>query len=237
MMTSQSERLEEEEEEEERIKRTTPSSSSSFYRSLHSSYPHHQVDLDEKSTLIEEEGSSRIERDRLRYIRFDRSSTNTEEHIKLWELSKIVRRNVFIEETTKGRREEDEEFDVHDQFSRHVMSFLGDMPVSYGRWRVVDDEGSSYALIDRWCTLERHRKHGYAKRLLVEIVDDIRRQKCSLSAVVVICPETARNGAPRVVERLGFRRIGQPFERDDAIFFRAIVARPFRLSDRVTGAM
>jgi hypothetical protein len=156
---------------------------------------------------------------------FDSSSkTSSETRKKLWALAKIMREHVFVKELLVNH---DAEFDNVEGASRHVISFIGDAPISYTRWRVVQEGGSVFAMLERWCTLTRHRRNGYGKRTMVCAVQDIVRHQSSLSAIVTNCPNNSPTGRS-FVESMGFKRVGQPHETPRGVFQRYILSRPFR---------
>ena len=158
----------------------------------------------------------------LHFKMFDRRNTAPEELSKLWKLAKIMRRHVFVRELEVA---EEKEFDDHDGFSRHIISFIGDAPISYARWRVVEETGSTFALIERWCPLHRHRNLTFAKQLLRATIRDISSVRSTLSAIVTTCPNQP---VPlRVVESIGFKQIGRQFEKGGRVFQRLILSRPF----------
>lgn len=155
---------------------------------------------------------------------FDKNSTPPDMMNKLWSLARIMRQHVFVKELKVN---EEYEFDKVEMSSRHLISFLGDAPISYTRWRVVEEKGSVFAMLERWCTLVRHRRNGYAKSIIVRAVQDIVRQQSSLSAIVTSCPKNSE-ATRSLVEKIGFKRVGQPYESPRGVFQRYILSRPFR---------
>lgn len=113
--------------------------------------------------------------------------------------------------------------------ARVRFTAVGDAPISYARWRVVEDSCSRFAVIERWCTLKRHRNKKFASRLLKRAVKDISSQQSSLSAIVTPCPSSDR-GARRLIESLGFSKVGEPQENRRGVYQRFILSRPFSLS-------
>lgn len=101
----------------------------------------------------------------LHFVSFDISSLDktSEGH---FELVRILRRRVFVDEL---HVQHESEFDEYERNSRHVLGFLGDAPVSYARWR-LDGE---MALIDRLCTLRGYRNRNVARRCLESVARDI----------------------------------------------------------------
>ncbi len=160
----------------------------------------------------------------LHYKIFDSSNTPPKSRNKLWSLATIMRQHVFVKEFNVN---EDAEFDNVETSSRHLISFIGDAPISYTRWRVVQEAGSVFALLERWCTLKRHRRNGYGKHIIMRAVQDIVRHQSSLSAIVTSCPNT-NIPARALVESIGFKRVGQPHETSRGVFQRYILSRPFR---------
>ena len=83
-----------------------------------------------------------------------------------FELARILRRRIFIEELGVGNQVE---FDKHDIISRHVLGLFGDAPVCYARWRLDGD----IAIIDRLCTLDGYRQRNVARKCLENVIQDI----------------------------------------------------------------
>lgn len=94
-----------------------------------------------------------------------------------FELARILRRRIFIEEL--GIRNQ-VEFDKHDTISRHVLGLFGDAPACYARWRL----DGNIAIIDRLCTLNGYRQRRVARKCLENVVQDISSCSVALNSVV-----------------------------------------------------
>lgn len=89
-----------------------------------------------------------------------------------WEQAKMIRQRVFVEEQTCPP---EEEWDVYDETSRHVLARIGDEPVGTARWRTVPYEEQLVAKLERFAVLPAHRGHGYGRRLVEWVMEDARR--------------------------------------------------------------
>lgn len=111
----------------------------------------------------------------LHFVYFEGNSGNM--HHGNFELARILRRRIFIEELGVTMQAEFDSFDVS---SRHVLGLLGDAPVSYARWRLDGD----IAVIDRVCTLNEYRQRHMARKCLENMVQDISAFSGQLNLVV-----------------------------------------------------
>mmetsp|Transcript_32697 Transcript_32697/g.101199 ORF Transcript_32697/g.101199 Transcript_32697/m.101199 type:complete len:176 (-) Transcript_32697:393-920(-) len=110
----------------------------------------------------------------LHFVYFEAGNTNQQ---GCFELARILRRRIFIEELGIGKQVE---FDKHDIISRHVLGLFGDAPACYARWRLDGD----IAIIDRLCTLNGYRQRRVARQCLENIVQDISSFSVTLNLVV-----------------------------------------------------
>merc|ERR1711871_1115593 len=58
-----------------------------------------------------------------------------------------------------------------DSITRHVIGYVGDMPVASARWRCVQcSDSRSFGVIEKLCVLEGYRLRGIGKLLLRKIL-------------------------------------------------------------------
>jgi len=101
----------------------------------------------------------------LHFVGFDsRTAQDTREGY--FQLARILRRRIFVEELGVGV---DVEFDEHDFTSQHVLGLFGDAPVTYARWHIVGHA----AVVDRLCTLPEYRRRSVARRCLEYVAHDV----------------------------------------------------------------
>jgi|SRR5690606_18467247 len=101
-----------------------------------------------------------------------------------WDLARAIREEVFIGEQECPPAEEWDEFD---EFSRHFLGWIGDLPVATARWRTSFTEGRSVAKLERFAVLRAYRGHGYGRQLVAHLIDDARQagfQTCYIHAQV-----------------------------------------------------
>jgi predicted GNAT family N-acyltransferase len=83
-----------------------------------------------------------------------------------------IRTRVFVEEQDC---EPEEEWDGHDETSRHVLGVVDGTPVATARWRAVPHGEAVVAKLERFAVLPAHRGEGYGTQLVEAVVDDARR--------------------------------------------------------------
>jgi predicted GNAT family N-acyltransferase len=83
-----------------------------------------------------------------------------------------IRTQVFVEEQDC---DPDEEWDGHDETSRHVLGIVEDTPVATARWRAVPHGEHVVAKLERFAVLPSHRGEGYGTQLVEAVLDDARR--------------------------------------------------------------
>ncbi|PSQ97481.1 MAG: GNAT family N-acetyltransferase [Bacteroidetes bacterium SW_9_63_38] len=83
-----------------------------------------------------------------------------------------IRRQVFVEE--QGC-DPDDEWDGHDETSRHVLGMVDDTPVATARWRTVPHGDEIVAKLERFAVLPGHRGEGHGTQLVEAVLDDARR--------------------------------------------------------------
>mmetsp|Transcript_13557 Transcript_13557/g.42788 ORF Transcript_13557/g.42788 Transcript_13557/m.42788 type:complete len:262 (+) Transcript_13557:279-1064(+) len=101
----------------------------------------------------------------LHFVRFDLSPTDIACR-GYYELVRILRRRIFVDELGVQLNVE---FDKFDPSSRHILGLLGDAPVSYARWRL----DGQVAVIDRLCTLQGYRNRSVGRRCLENVAHDV----------------------------------------------------------------
>jgi predicted GNAT family N-acyltransferase len=89
-----------------------------------------------------------------------------------WSAARAIRTRVFVDE--QGCAPE-EEWDGHDEASRHVLGRVEGQPVATARWRTVSYEEEVVAKLERIAVLPAHRGEGHGTRLVHHIVRDARR--------------------------------------------------------------
>jgi predicted GNAT family N-acyltransferase len=141
------------------------------------------------SSMRDADGSLRGPTDmNLHFVYFE-SNSNDANRPGCFELARILRRRIFVEELGVCTQAE---FDEHDIVSRHVLGLLGDAPVSYARWRLDGD----IAVIDRLCTLNRYRQRSVARKCLENVIQDISQfcaeLKLVIKGLIILVPKHAR---------------------------------------------
>ena len=125
---------------------------------------------------------------KLHFVYFETNSGDSNQH-GYFELARILRRRIFVEELGVGAQFE---FDKCDIISRHVLGLLGDYPVSYARWRLEGD----VAVIDRLCTLDGYRQRNVARKCLEDVIQDIStfsvQLKLALQGLIILVPKHER---------------------------------------------
>lgn len=86
-----------------------------------------------------------------------------------WEAAQAIRTEVFIEEQACPP---EEEWDGHDETSRHVLGWVGELPVATARWRTVAHDGHLVAKLERFAILKPYRGRGYGRRLVQTVMQD-----------------------------------------------------------------
>lgn len=120
-----------------------------------------------------------------------------------FEAARAIRTRVFVEE--QGCDPE-EEWDGHDETSRHVLGQVDGKPVATARWRAVPHEEEIVAKLERIAVLPAHRDQGYGTALVRALVDDARR--AGFDTFLVHAQEHLEDW----YKRLDFVPTGRPFE-------------------------
>lgn len=120
-----------------------------------------------------------------------------------WEKARSIRTQVFIEEQDCPP---DEEWDGHDQTSRHVLGWIGEEAVATARWRTVPHDEQIVAKLERFAMLPEHRGQGHGTHLVQHVLEDARRAGFDIFLV------HAQSHLQDWYEDLGFRATGRTFE-------------------------
>ncbi|MFB6097620.1 MAG: GNAT family N-acetyltransferase [Salinibacter sp.] len=120
-----------------------------------------------------------------------------------WEKARSIREQVFI-----GEQEcpPDEEWDGHDETSRHVLGYVAGKAMATARWRTVPHDEEVVAKLERFAVLPEHRGHGYGTALVRYVIEDARRAGFSTFLI------HAQSHLEDWYEELGFRSTGRTFE-------------------------
>jgi predicted GNAT family N-acyltransferase len=89
-----------------------------------------------------------------------------------WEAARRIRTRVFVEEQECPP---DEEWDGHDEASRHVVGRVDGAAVATARWRTVPWDEEIVAKLERFAVLPEHRGQGHGARLVEYVLADARR--------------------------------------------------------------
>ena len=89
-----------------------------------------------------------------------------------WQAARRIREQVFIDEQDCPP---EEEWDGHDETSRHVLGRVEGAAVATARWRAVPHGDEIVAKLERFAVLASHRGQGYGTQLVERVLDDARR--------------------------------------------------------------
>lgn len=89
-----------------------------------------------------------------------------------WQKARAIRETVFIDEQDCPP---DEEWDGHDDTSRHVLGWVEDEAVATARWRAVPHDDEIAAKLERFAVLSSHRGQGHGTQLVQSVLEDARR--------------------------------------------------------------
>ena len=120
-----------------------------------------------------------------------------------WTAARAIRERVFIEGQDCPP---EEEWDAHDETSRHVLGRVEGTPVATARWRTVSYGEEIVAKLERFAVLPQHRGEGYGTALVRYVLDDARR--AGFSAFLI----HAQAHLEDWYEQLGFHSTGRTFE-------------------------
>lgn len=120
-----------------------------------------------------------------------------------WETARAIRKHVFIEEQECPP---EEEWDGHDDTSRHVLGWVEGEAVATARWRTVPHDEDIVAKLERFAVLPEYRGEGYGTQLVQAVLEDARR--AGFSTFVV----HAQSHLEAWYEEFGFASTGRRFE-------------------------
>ncbi len=89
-----------------------------------------------------------------------------------WAAARSIRTRVFVEEQDCPP---EEEWDGHDETSRHVLGRVEGQPVATARWRTVPYEEEIVAKLERFAVLPSRRGEGHGTQLVRHVLGDARR--------------------------------------------------------------
>jgi predicted GNAT family N-acyltransferase len=120
-----------------------------------------------------------------------------------WEKARAIRTKVFVEEQDCPP---DEEWDGHDETSRHVLGWVDGEAVATARWRTVPHDENIVAKLERFAVLPSHRGQGHGTQLVHSVLEDARR--AGFDTFLVHAQAHLENW----YEELGFESTGRTFE-------------------------
>jgi len=85
---------------------------------------------------------------------------------------------------------ENQEFDLQQEFSsRHVIAWVGDLPIGFGRFQILNNaEGQLYISIDRLGIMSAFRMKGFAKYILEQILLNIQQSIPTIKVITIRVP-------------------------------------------------
>jgi predicted GNAT family N-acyltransferase len=120
-----------------------------------------------------------------------------------WEKAREIRTTVFIDEQDCPP---EEEWDGHDETSRHLLALVDGEAVGTARWRTVPHRGELVAKLERFAVLPDRREQGVGQALVERAVRDARRAGFST------CLIHAQDHLEDWYAGFGFRSTGRRFE-------------------------
>lgn len=120
-----------------------------------------------------------------------------------WARARSIRKKVFIEEQDCPP---EEEWDGHDDTSRHVLGRVDGRAVATARWRTVPHGEEIVAKLERFAVLPEFRGRGHGTVLVRHVLEDARR--AGFDAFLV----HAQDHLEDWYEDLGFSSTGRTFE-------------------------
>lgn len=120
-----------------------------------------------------------------------------------WEKARSIRKQVFVDEQDCPPKEE---WDGHDETSRHVLGWVDAGAVATARWRTVSYNEEIVAKLERFAVLPEYRGRGYGTQLVQAVLEDARRAGFDTFLV------HAQSHLEDWYEDLGFRSTGHTFE-------------------------
>lgn len=119
-----------------------------------------------------------------------------------WKAARSVRERVFIDEQECPP---EEEWDGHDDTSRHVLGRVEGTVMATARWRAVPREQDIVAKLERFAVLPEYRGQGFGTELVRYVLNDARR--AGFDVFVLHAQAQLENW----YEELGFQSTGRTF--------------------------
>jgi len=120
-----------------------------------------------------------------------------------WTAARSIRERVFIEEQDCPP---EEEWDGHDETSRHVLGRVDGESVATARWRTVPHDDEIVAKLERFAVLPAYRDEGYGSALVRYVLEDARQAGFGVFLV------HAQAHLEDWYRKFGFRSTGRTFE-------------------------
>jgi len=120
-----------------------------------------------------------------------------------WQAARSIRKRVFVDE--QGCPPE-EEWDGHDETSRHLLVRVDGEPGGTARWRTVLYNEEIVAKLERFAVLPSYRGRGYGTQLVEATVDD------ALRAGIDVFLVHAQTRLEDWYDELGFHSTGRTFK-------------------------
>lgn len=120
-----------------------------------------------------------------------------------WDRARSLRKKVFIDEQDCPP---EEEWDGHDERSRHVLGRVDGHAVATARWRTVRRSDEIVAKLERFAVLPEYRGQGYGTQLVRFVLQDARRAGFDTFLI------HAQSHLQDWYEELGFSSTGRTFE-------------------------
>ena len=80
-----------------------------------------------------------------------------------WQQVRAIRQRVFVEEQSCPP---EEEWDVYDKSSHHILGTLDGEPIAAARWRQIGDRTGRSAKLERFAVLPEGRGHGLGRKVI-----------------------------------------------------------------------
>lgn len=122
-----------------------------------------------------------------------------------------IREKVFVEEQKVPR---EEEYDEHEDPSRHYLAYSDNVPCGAARWRFTD-KGIK---LERFAVLQEYRNQAIGSELLKRVLADVREVSASKPVYL-----HAQLPAIPFYERQGFEKAGDLFMECDIAHYKMIL--------------
>lgn len=119
-----------------------------------------------------------------------------------WEDARSVREAVFIREQACPP---EEEWDEHEESSRHLVGYVEDRPVAAARWRTVSHDNKIVAKLERFAVLKQDRGRGFGRSMVGYAIHDARQ--AGFDSYLIHAQEHLQD----FYANFGFRAAGEPF--------------------------